>query len=117
MLQNLLKKIFYNDSTIDLNKLEEFLLLYEKNDYIYPSVLKKNFNFSTEKTYEILSKLEKGELLKIVYIVECYDCNRKVEIFEKIWKIKNVNCGECDNELIFPDNVKVAYEVVVEWKV
>lgn len=116
MLQNLLKKIFCDDSIIDLKKLEKFLLLYEINDYIYPSVLKNEFNLSTENTYKILSILEKEKILKLVFFVECYECNRKVKEYDAMWKIKNVICDDCENELIFPDNVKVVYKVVVEWK-
>lgn len=115
MLQNLLKKIFCDDSIIDLKKLEEFLLLYEINDYIYPSAFKSFFECSDEKTYEILSNLEDNDLVKIIYIVECYDCERNVEVFENIWEIRNVVCGDCDRELFFPDNVKVAYKVIVKW--
>ena len=115
MLQSLLKKIFCENLSFDMDKLAEFLELYEVNDYIYPSALKKYVDVSAEKTYEILSELEKNHLVKLIYIVECFDCQRNIQVFDEIWQIKNVSCGECDNELAFPDNVKVAYKVVLKW--
>ncbi|MBO5120657.1 MAG: hypothetical protein J6C28_03100 [Bacilli bacterium] len=117
MLQSLLKKIFCDNLSVDMDKLAEFLELYEVNDYIYPSALKKYLNLSTEKTYEVLSLLEKEQILKMVFFVECFDCNRKVNEYDELWKIKNDVCDECENKLIFPNNVKVVYKVVMEWKI
>ena len=115
MSQTLLKKILCSEDCENIEKLLEFLYLYKQGDYIYPSVFKRNLNYSVEDTYKILMILEKNNLLKITYIVECFNCNSEIMEYEEYNQIDEMYCNECDEKLNFPDNIKVAYKVVEQW--
>ena len=116
MSQTLLKKILCSEACEDVDKIINFLYLFKQGNYIYPSVFKRNLNYSVDDTYRILMLLAKNNILKMIYIVECFTCNRKIVEYEEYNKIDELFCDECDESLSFPDNVKVAYKVIVEWK-
>lgn len=46
MSRDLLEKILKSEFDLNLNELIDFLLLFKKNDYIYPSTIKNKFNFN-----------------------------------------------------------------------
>ena len=116
MSQTLLRKILCSEACENVDKIIEFLLMYSINDYIYPSVFKRNFEVSTEDTYKILNLLEKNNILKLVYILECFTCNNIIAVYDKFNEIRELECENCNEKLTIPNNVRVAYKVIVKWK-
>jgi len=117
MSQTLLRKILLSEACENIEEIIKFLQLFKPGDYIYPSVFKRNLKCSVEETYKILLLLEKNHFLKIVYIIECYTCNKEIAKYEKFNQIDEMYCDQCDEKLSFPENVKVAFRVVKTWKI
>lgn len=117
MSQTLLKKILLSEACVDIEKIIKFLQLFKLGDYIYPSVFKRNLKCSAEETYKILLLLEKNHFLKMVYIIECYSCDKEIARYEEFNQIDEIYCDQCDEKLSFPENVKVVFRVVKKWKI
>lgn len=113
MSQDLLEKILKNKVDKNLEKTIKFLLTYKKDDFIYPSVIKRKLKFEDKKVYEILSVLENNKIIKMYYEIFCYNCNRTIGLFEYFSQLEeNMACENCEGSLNSMDNVKVVYKVV-----
>ena len=114
MSHDLLEKILKNkiSDEIDFNKLVDFLLLFKKGQYIYPSVLKRKFDFSDSEIYNILNCLEGAGYLRMYYEVYCGNCLQPIEIYKYYSQIQDsIYCENCCESTNITDNVKVIYKV------
>ena len=112
MSRDLLERILKDKTSVNLEKIIKFLMLYKKDNYIYPSVLQRKFNIPDSEVYDILSLLEENNLLKMIYEVYCYKCNHS-KFFEYFNEIEeDFYCDNCEDALNNINNVKVVYKVV-----
>ena len=113
MSQDLLERILKNKVDKNLDEVIKFLITYKKNDFIYPSAIKRKLKFEDKKVYEILSVLENNGIIKMYYEIFCYNCNRTIGLFEYFCQLEqNMECENCEESLNSMDNVKVVYKVV-----
>lgn len=112
MSHSLLEKILINKVNVDINLIIQFLDNYKKDDYIYPSVLKRKLKIDEKETYKVLSILEKNNLIKLYYQYYCYNCNNTSELYEYYSKLPDTFiCRNCE-EILTLNNVKIVYKVV-----
>lgn len=113
MSRDLLEKILKSEFDLNLNELIDFLLLFKKNDYIYPSTIKNKFNFNNKKIYILFTILEAEKIVKMYYEIYCYTCNKPIKIYEKFGQIDNsIICNYCENNILNENSIKVVYKVV-----
>lgn len=113
MSRDLLEKILKSEFDLNLNELIDFLLLFKKNDYIYPSTIKNKFNFNNKKIYTLFTILEAEKIVKMYYEIYCYTCNKPIKIYEKFGQIDNsIICNYCENNILNENSIKVVYKVV-----
>ncbi len=113
MSRILLEKILKNEFSLNFEKIIDFLLIYKKGDFIYPSVIKEKFNFDNKSVYELLSILEKEKIVKMYYEAFCYNCNKSIKRYETFAEIDDsFLCDNCEDTLYFENNIKVVYKVV-----
>ena len=112
MLQSILEEILINKVDSDFNELIKFLSLFKKDEFIYPSTLKRKFNFDDEKIYVILTELEKAGLVNMYYEVVCHICYQTIGMYKFFSEIpEDIFCGNCDINLILNENVRIVYKV------
>lgn len=112
MSHDLLEKILSDNINCDIEALINFFSNYKKDDFIYPSVLKRHLNIDEKEIYKILSTLEKFNILKIYYEYFCYNCNRTSELYEYYSKLpESYICESCEDNLTL-NNVRVIYKVI-----
>ena len=99
MSRDLLEKILKSEFDLNLNELIDFLLLFKKDDFIYPSTIKNKFNFNNEKIYALFTILEAEKIVKMYYEIYCH-------IDESII------CDYCENNILNENSIKVVYKVV-----
>ena len=110
LLEKIVKKSVKSKSSID--DIVVFFESFHKGEYIYPSVVKRNFNLEVNEVYKILSSLEQNDFLKIYYEFFCYTCNSCSQLFEYFSQLKeSYICNICEQELSI-NNVKVVYKVI-----
>lgn len=113
MSQTLLEKILKSDFNSNLNDIIEFLLIYKKGDFIYPSVIKRKLNLDNDNVYKLLSILEREKILKMYYEAFCYRCNKSIKMYETFAEIDDsIICDNCEDSLHIGDNIKIVYKVV-----
>ena len=116
MSQNLLEKILINkiDDKINFKELVNFLVMFKKGQFIYPSIIKRKFNISDEEIYNILNILEKEKYLKMYYEVFCGFCSKSLKIYEYYSQLEEMTyCDDCEENNITLNNVKIIYKVVM----
>lgn len=113
MSQDLLEKILKNKFNYNLNELVQFLMLFKKNDFIYPSTIKNKFKIDDKKIYEFFSILESKKIVKMYYELYCYTCNKTIKLYENFSQIEEkIVCDTCEENLIYESNIKIVYKVV-----
>lgn len=113
MSRNLLEKILKNEFNFNLDKIIDFFVKYNKNDYIYPSVVKRNLKLEDEDVYKIMNILEKAKLVKMYYEIYCYKCDRTSNLCESFGQLEEyLICNNCESEMDINYNVKITYKVV-----
>ena len=117
MSRDLLEKILKSEFDLNLNELIDFLLLFKKNDYIYPSTIKNKFNNKELGIFIILYTLFffflAEKIVKMYYEIYCYTCNKPIKIYEKFGQIDNsIICNYCENNILNENSIKVVYKVV-----
>ena len=114
MSQNLLEKILQDDFNYYTKELIDFLMLYKKNDFIYPSAIKNKFSFDDKTIYNLLSILETNQIVKMYYEVFCYNCDRSMKIYERFNEIEEIAiCDMCENSMYYDTNLRIVYKVVI----
>lgn len=114
MSQDLLERIFKNKFNHNADELITFLLLFKKNEFIYPSTIKNKFKYDDKEVYEIFNILEEQHLVKMYYEFFCYTCNRPVKLYDTFSKIEDkIICDNCETPLIISkNNIKIIYQVI-----
>lgn len=113
MSQDLLEKILKNEFNSNLDELVKFLMLFKKNDFIYPSTIKNKFKFNNKKIYTLFTILEKEKIVKIYYEIYCYTCSKSIKIYENFSQIEeSLFCDYCETSIFNENNIKVVYKVV-----
>lgn len=114
MSQDLLERILINEIDIESNKeLIEFLKKFKKDEFIYPSVIKRKFNLEDKQIYNILKLLEDENILKLYYEVFCGYCSKSLKLYEYYSELeKTIFCDDCEEESITLNNIKIIYKVV-----
>ena len=109
LLEKILKKIINDDK---LQELIDFLIIYKKGSYIYPSVLKRQFNYSDKEIYKILSILEKEKIITMYYEVICDNCNKTIQFVQYYKDLEEYYyCENCESNINTMYSVKVVYKV------
>ena len=113
MSRDLLEKILKSEFDLNLNELIDFLLLFKKDDFIYPSTIKNKFNFNNKKIYALFTILEAEKIVKMYYEIYCYTCNKPIRIYENFNQIdESIICDYCANNILNENSIKVVYKVV-----
>ena len=114
MSQDLLERILKNKFNHNIDELISFLLLFKKNEFIYPSIIKNKFKYDDKEIYEVFNILEKQHLVKMYYELFCYTCNRSIKLYETFSQIEEtIICDICENPLIInKNNIKIIYKVI-----
>ena len=112
MSQDLLEKILKNRINGELQDLIDFLKIYKKGSFIYPSVLKRKFNYSDKEVYNILSILEKEKVITMFYEVICDNCNKSIQLVQYYKDLEDYYyCEDCENNLNALYSAKIVYKV------
>ncbi|MCI5950886.1 MAG: hypothetical protein MRZ63_01055 [Anaerostipes sp.] len=95
-------------------KCEEFFSALKIGDYVYPGHLKSKLAVDIKVAYEMLEELKKQGLLKNLYEVYCFDCNRSKGIFLESLEEFNPDmyCDFCGKHMSIEENIIVLYKVV-----
>lgn len=120
MLQNILLKIELSISEsglLESSKMAAFIELfkrYNKGNWVYPGVIMRHLNISSEETYKLLEFLKHKGILETNYELYCHSCNTfKSKVYGTFSQIPNeLYCYECDSELSIIDNIVVIYKVI-----
>ncbi len=113
MSQDLLEKILKDKIDSNLDEVIKFLTKFKKNEYIYPSTIKRNLKLEDKKIYEILTLLEDADIIKMYYEVFCYNCNNSKGLYTYFNELDDdLICDSCENNLNSNDNVKIVYKVI-----
>lgn len=97
---------------VDTRELIDFLLLFKKDEYIYPSTIKNKFKFDDKMIYNILNILEEHHLIKMYYELFCYTCNRSIRLYERFSQIDEMlMCDICETNFDL-NNIKIVYKVI-----
>lgn len=113
MSRDLLEKILKSEFDLNINELIDFLLLFKKDDFIYPSTIKNKFNFNNKKIYALFTILEAEKIVKMYYEIYCYTCNKPIRIYENFSQIdESIICDYCENNILNENNIKVVYKVI-----
>lgn len=116
MSQDLLEKILINkiDDKINLKELANFLSLFKRGQFIYPSTIKRKFKIPDKEIYNILNILEKEKILKMYYEVFCGHCSKSLKLYEYYSQLEETTyCEDCEEKKETLSNVKIIYKVVV----
>lgn len=114
MSQDLLVRILSDIKIDNKDDVISLLKLFKKNDFIYPSLIKRKIKISNKNIYDILRVLEKNKVIKAYYEYFCYHCNTSYNtLFELYSSLPDkVICNNCESELIL-DNIKVVFKVII----
>lgn len=113
MSQDLLERILKNKIDSNLDELIIFLTKFKKDNFIYPSTIKRKFKLDDKKVYEILFALEKAQIIKMYYEIFCYECSRSAGLYEYFSQLnEEIICDDCESNLNSKDNIKIVYKVV-----
>ncbi len=98
---------------IDSKELLDFFSMYEKDRWIYPRVIRRKFNMSTDKVYSLLNEMEKCKLVQKYFELICGRCEKEKE---KIRLFKDLPdkfyCENCDIQLNTLENSRFVYKVI-----
>lgn len=112
MSQDLLEKILKNKIKGELQDLIDFLKIYKKGSFIYPSALKRKFNYSDKEVYNILSILEKEKVITMFYEVICDNCNKSIQLVQSYKDLEEAYyCEDCENNFNALYSAKIVYKV------
>lgn len=114
MSRDLLEKILKNRIDLNCDSVINFFVQFKKNDFIYPSVIKRKLKLDDKKIYDILTMLEEANVIKMYYEFFCYTCNTSKGLYEYFSQIEDsLICDNCDTNLNIHENIKVVYKVVI----
>jgi hypothetical protein len=93
-----------------LNTLKNF----SNGNYIYPGLIMRKLNLSTEKVYNLLNMLSDKYILKENYEIYCHFCSKYHHKFYEYYGDipEYVECESCFNKLVRSQNVVVIYKVI-----
>ncbi len=113
MSQDLLEKILKDKIDLNLDEAIKFLMKFKKNEYIYPSTIKRNLKIDDKKVYEVLTLLENAGIIKMYYEFFCYNCNNSKGLYTYFNELNDeLVCDYCENKLNSNDNIKIVYKVI-----
>ena len=85
----------------------EFISMYNKGEYIYKDVIKRNLRINDEMAQYVMNLLIKNNIAKLMYRYYCPNCMRDVGLFTDINQLEedeDIYCDECDDKI--PKNSK-----------
>lgn len=113
MSQDLLEKILKNKIDSNLDEVISFFIRFKKNDYVYPSTIKRKLKLEDKKVYEILTHLENAGIIKMYYEIFCYNCSNSKGLYTYFSELEdNLICDNCENNLDSNYNVRIVYKVI-----
>ena len=85
----------------------------QKEDYIYPSTIKKILKIDDKKVYEILTKLENANIVKMYYEVFCDRCHNSKGLYTYFCELNDdIICDHCKQKLNSLRNIRMVYKRV-----
>ena len=113
MSRDLLEKILKDKIDLNLDELINYLIKFKKNEFIYPSTIKRKLKLEDKKVYKILTILEDAGIIKMYYEIFCYNCNSSKGLYSYFNELDDyLICDNCENNLNSNDNVKIVYKVI-----
>lgn len=109
-------KISYNLTAYQSKKCDEFFVVIQPGDFIYPGHLKSKLLVDIKTAYFFMEDLKKEGFVTNIYEVYCKQCHKSKGIFLDTLTDFNEDytCDFCNNSLSVLEDIIVLYKVIHE---